>query len=170
MKSTYFFVFLGGSLGSLLRYFISYFYEMRFAHLDTDFIFFAIFPLEILVINFLGSFILGYYLTDFAKNKIQNLPLKNFFAIGFLGAFTTFSSFILDSLLFLIPSFDSFFNLTNQIYLQNLYSLIINFFPPHLRTFIIENSLTLFLINIFLNLGLCFIAVVAGSKIAKLKN
>jgi CrcB protein len=62
----------GAALGAPLRYLIDKFFRSRF-----------VFPAGILIVNVVGSFILGY---------TQN----NYFVMGFCGAFTTWSAFMLD--------------------------------------------------------------------------
>ncbi len=50
------------------------------------------FPLATLLINWLGSLMLGYIYKRFELGYID-LPIWNMLGIGFLGAFTTFSTF-----------------------------------------------------------------------------
>ena len=63
---------LGAGLGAPLRYLIDKFFRSKF-----------VFPAGILIVNVIGSFILGYNNT-------------NYFVMGFCGAFTTWSAFALD--------------------------------------------------------------------------
>ncbi len=63
---------LGAGLGAPLRYLIDKFFRAKY-----------VFPVGILIVNVIGSFFLGY---------TQN----NYFVMGFCGAFTTWSAFILD--------------------------------------------------------------------------
>ena len=63
---------LGAGLGAPLRYFIDKFFRAKY-----------VFPAGILIVNVIGSFFLGY-----AHN--------NYFVMGFCGAFTTWSAFMLD--------------------------------------------------------------------------
>jgi CrcB protein len=63
---------LGAGLGAPLRYLIDKFFRAKF-----------VFPAGILIVNVLGSFFLGYTQT-------------NYFVMGFCGAFTTWSAFMLD--------------------------------------------------------------------------
>lgn len=74
---------LGGFLGAILRYLIGGFVQSHF----TDF------PAGTFIVNFLGSFMISivYYGTEH-KNWFSE-DARIFFAIGFLGAFTTMSSF-----------------------------------------------------------------------------
>ena len=62
----------GAALGAPLRYLIDKYFRTKY-----------VFPVGILVVNVIGSFILGY-------NK------DNYFIMGFCGAFTTWSAFMLD--------------------------------------------------------------------------
>lgn len=74
---------LGGALGACARYFIAMYVLTN----DT-------FPYATLSVNLIGSFILG---TIYASALIKNKQLLLFLTSGFLGAFTTFSSFSLET-------------------------------------------------------------------------
>ena len=82
-------VFLGGGLGSVLRYFIS----KRLNNLH--------FPFGTLTVNILGSFLLGLVLGFILRNENLSQPFHLLFAIGFCGGFTTFSTFALENQVFL---------------------------------------------------------------------
>lgn len=73
-----FYVILGAALGAPARFAIDQ-YIRRFTHR----------PYGIFLINILGSFLLG---VTFNSNE----HAKDLFAIGFAGAFTTWSTFMLD--------------------------------------------------------------------------
>ena len=62
----------GAGVGAPLRYLIDKFFRAKYK-----------FPVGILIVNTLGSFILG-------------LTQLNYFVMGFCGAFTTWSAFMLD--------------------------------------------------------------------------
>lgn len=62
----------GAALGAPLRYLIDKFFRTKY-----------VFPVGILLVNVVGSFILGY-------------TQDNYFIMGFCGAFTTWSAFMLD--------------------------------------------------------------------------
>ena len=73
----------GGAIGAILRYFLTIIIPNNN------------FPLAILTINIIGSFLIGisfYFLQKIANQEL----LKYFFTIGLLGSFTTFSTFSLD--------------------------------------------------------------------------
>ena len=74
----------GGALGAMLRYFIG---GTVLARTVTPF------PLATFTINVTGSFIVGFFLT-LATERMQISPhLRLAVAVGFVGAYTTFSTF-----------------------------------------------------------------------------
>lgn len=82
----YLFVGLGGAVGSLLRYLVS------FLSLRADLFGF---PLGTLVVNLMGSFVLGWITNSSVRQK---LPSHYFTAVttGVIGSFTTLSTFSVD--------------------------------------------------------------------------
>ncbi len=77
-------VMLGGALGALSRFLTSAFVN-KIVGIE--------FPAGTLFVNTLGSFILVFF-TILTIEKLAIDPLwRLFFAVGFLGAFTTFSTF-----------------------------------------------------------------------------
>tara|TARA_Y100001968_G_C19223336_1_gene650836 strand:- start:490 stop:885 length:396 start_codon:yes stop_codon:yes gene_type:complete len=56
--------------------------------------------LGLLIVNFLATFVFGYNFSFFIHNILNddNNSLQLFFVIGFLGSFSSFSSFILELL------------------------------------------------------------------------
>lgn len=68
----------GAFVGAPLRYYIDYIFRRKFS-----------FPLGILLVNILGSFLLGYI----SKGSDALLALLG---VGFAGAFTTWSAFAID--------------------------------------------------------------------------
>lgn len=74
----------GGALGACLRYFLGGTLLARVA---------APFPTATFIINVSGSFIIGFFLT-LATERLQLSPhLRLAVAVGFVGAYTTFSTF-----------------------------------------------------------------------------
>jgi CrcB protein len=59
------------------------------------------FPFGTLVVNLSGSFVIGLFLTLLTERFVASPELRLFFAIGFLGAYTTFSTFTYESLVML---------------------------------------------------------------------
>ena len=80
----YFAVAIGGALGAVARYWVYIVVSERFP---------TRFPLGTLMINVSGSFIIGFFLTAVAgrMNIHPNWTLA--IAVGFVGAYTTFSTF-----------------------------------------------------------------------------
>lgn len=74
----------GGALGSMLRYFLGGTVLSRVA---------SPFPTATFVINVSGSFALGFFLTLAAERTHLSPVWRLAFAVGFLGAYTTFSTF-----------------------------------------------------------------------------
>ena len=78
---------LGGATGATLRYLSGLAIMRVFGH--------SAFPLPILTVNILGSFLMGVFVVVAAQRGLTHLsPLL---MIGFLGGFTTFSSFSLEA-------------------------------------------------------------------------
>ena len=78
---------VGGALGAVMRYAVSGF-TYRF--------FEETFPWGTLVVNLMGSFILG-FLWALSERALLSPKLTPFLFIGVLGAFTTFSTYTLES-------------------------------------------------------------------------
>lgn len=78
---------IGGGLGAMLRYFV---YMMM---KSNDF------PYGTLLINILGSFVIGIVMAISIKELSFPSDIKLFIATGICGGFTTFSSFSLENIL-----------------------------------------------------------------------
>lgn len=80
-------VFIGGGLGAVLRYMVSYVSKS----------FFQMSILSTLTVNLLGCFLMG-YVFGLTSDKIQTISpiFKVFITVGFLGGLTTFSTFSLE--------------------------------------------------------------------------
>ena len=76
-------VFIGGGIGSSLRYLIS---KFSFTTITS-------FPYSTFITNIIGCFILGLTLGYFLKSNNQNSLMFVFLTIGLCGGFTTFSTF-----------------------------------------------------------------------------
>jgi fluoride exporter len=79
-----FFVFIGGGLGSILRYLLS-----GAIYRWTN----SVFPLGTIAVNTIGCFLIGLMMVGMGGRFIVSPSLRIFLTIGLLGGFTTFSTF-----------------------------------------------------------------------------
>ena len=115
-------IMLGGSLGALFRYLVS---NGIYNLLGRNF------PYGTLSVNIIGSFLMG-FLSIFLLTKASNDTFTAMILVGFLGAFTTFSTFSMDNV-----------------------------------TLLSQGELLKALLNIFLNVAICLLAVWIGIISAK---
>jgi CrcB protein len=80
---------LGGILGANSRYLIADWAAQRFG---------AGFPYGTFIINISGSFLLGFFMAFLQDRAFIHPNYRLFFATGFCGAYTTFSTFTYESL------------------------------------------------------------------------
>lgn len=78
---------LGGAAGSVARYGIGSFFNR-----DG-----GAFPIGTLIVNVIGSFLLGFLVRWFAESTMSN-ELRAGLMVGFCGGFTTFSTFSLETI------------------------------------------------------------------------
>lgn len=88
--SLYLFVAVGGALGASLRFFIM---QISQQWLGKGF------PFGTLLVNIIGSFMLGLVYALIEQGYIADFPWRAMISVGLLGALTTFSTFSVDSLL-----------------------------------------------------------------------
>ena len=74
----------GGAVGAVLRYYLTLSSLSRVAQP---------FPTATFVINITGSFIIGFFLTLVSERVPLNPHIRLAVAVGFVGAYTTFSTF-----------------------------------------------------------------------------
>jgi len=82
-------VFLGGGIGSLMRYGISNFVQTNFK---------STFPIATLCSNLLSCILLAFAVGMFSEKLSANPSLKFFIVIGICGGFSTFSTFSYETL------------------------------------------------------------------------
>ena len=83
-----FYLVLGGAAGTVSRYVLSAVVHETAGHG---------FPYGTLVVNAVGCFIIGLLSTAYAGHFFLDNNMKMLLAVGFCGAFTTFSTFILET-------------------------------------------------------------------------
>lgn len=79
---------LGGALGSVCRYLVG---------VGASRLLGADFPFGTMIVNIVGSFVMGLFIELLAVRFDGSESLRLFVAVGILGGFTTLSSFSLDS-------------------------------------------------------------------------
>ncbi len=94
--SLYAFVAIGGACGASLRFFISQIVLNWFG---------KGFPFATLIVNIIGSLSMGLLYGYLEQGSLELTVHRTLVGIGFLGAFTTFSTFSLDSLLLIQQGF-----------------------------------------------------------------
>jgi CrcB protein len=89
--AAYFWIAIGGALGSIARYWFSGVIANRFV---------TPFPWGTLLVNITGSFAIGFFATFTGTEGRWLAParFREFFMIGICGGYTTFSSFSLQTL------------------------------------------------------------------------
>ena len=90
MNSTIYTIFaisLGAIPGALSRYYLTLFFTSRLG---------TAFPYGTFFINITGAFLMGFFTTLTSKFGISQV-VQLFVAVGFLGSYTTFSTYALDT-------------------------------------------------------------------------
>ena len=85
----YLYIALGGATGACMRYFVS---QLVFQWFGKGF------PFGTLLVNVIGSFSLGVLYSLLEQGQMEAVLWRTTLGIGFLGAFTTFSTFSVDTL------------------------------------------------------------------------
>jgi len=81
---SYLIIGIGGFVGAISRYALAVWIGQRWGR---------IFPAGTFVINVSGSFFIGLLMTLMAERFTENPQWRLFLVVGFLGAYTTFSTF-----------------------------------------------------------------------------
>jgi CrcB protein len=116
--SNFFLVALGGSIGASTRYF---FYLISKNLLSTSNLF-----INTLVINIIGSFLIGYLIVLLENKSLSQDFIKYFFIIGVLGSFTTFSAFSLETIDLIVNKkiLIAFFYIFSSLFLCLLFTFV----------------------------------------------
>lgn len=75
---------IGGFIGAIVRYGVAFWVGERWGRS---------FPLGTFIINVTGSFLIGLLMTLFTERFMVNPQWRLLLVVGFLGAYTTFSTF-----------------------------------------------------------------------------
>jgi CrcB protein len=102
----YIFVFIGGGIGALLRYLSTQFVNKLLT---------ISFPMGTLFVKSIGSLIIGFLYKTFETNIVP-IELRLLLMVGFLGGYTTFSTYSLETVQYLI----------NGNYKQALFNIVIS--------------------------------------------
>ena len=113
MIGPYLVIALGGSLGAISRYSVV---------LCSQSMWGLRFPYGTLVVNTLGSFLAGFFLALLVGRFNAEEYWRLFFFTGFLGAFTTFSSFAVETLV--LYESNQWLKLGLNILLNNIGALV----------------------------------------------
>ena len=116
--SNFLLVAFGGSIGASTRYF---FYLVSKNLFSPNYIF-----INTLIINIIGSFLIGYLIFLLENKSFSEDFLKYFFIIGILGSFTTFSAF----------SFEAIDLLVNKRFLIAFFYIFLSLFLCLIFTFL----------------------------------
>ena len=111
--SSFILVALFGAIGSLLRFILIQ---------VTPKITYINFPIGTLIVNLIGSFLIGVVASLFEKQLLSN-ELRSFIVFGFLGGFTTFSAFTYEVFNFL--KIGNYFNLFIYLFFSIIVSLVL---------------------------------------------
>ncbi len=87
---TYLIIFIGGGIGAALRHAVN---RGALALLGPSF------PFGTLIVNVLGSFLMGVLVVALIARGESDQPMRLFLGTGILGGFTTFSAFSFDAAL-----------------------------------------------------------------------
>ncbi len=106
----------GGALGTICRFWLVTYLEQKYT---------STFPFGTLTVNLFGSLMIGFLFGLMSANGIIEEKWRLLLFIGFLGGFTTFSSFSLENMKLLQNGFSS----TAIVYIiaSNLFGILLAF-------------------------------------------
>jgi CrcB protein len=111
---------IGGFIGAISRFLIS-----SYINNNYKLLFFNI-PVGTLVVNLIGSFLIGILMSYFSQNNTISDNFKLVLITGFLGALTTYSTFAYETFLFLENK--NYFLALINILLNNIGTILMVYF------------------------------------------
>ena len=116
--SNFFFVAVCCSIGASTRYL---FYLISKNFLPANYLF-----INTLIINIIGSFLIGYLIVLLDNKSLSQDFIKYFFIIGVLGSFTTFSAFSLETVDLIVNKkiLIAFFYIFSSLFLCLLFTFV----------------------------------------------
>ena len=118
---------IGGSVGAVSRFLLSGFINRT----SNDG-----FPWGTLTVNLIGSLLIGFFIELFSRTIIPE-NLRSIILIGFLGAFTTFSTYTLESINLLRGTEIKLF--IQNILMQNVLGLVCVIFGIYLSRIVVRS-------------------------------
>lgn len=91
-------IFIGGGIGSLLRYSTTILSNKVFGTIKYNSV---AFPLGTFLSNIISSLILGLLAGYFLSKQVENVLLRNLLIVGICGGFSTFSTFAFENFNFI---------------------------------------------------------------------
>ena len=103
----YLYVAMGGAFGAMARFFVVSFMTRALG---------GGFPYGTLVVNTAGSFVLVFLMTMISERAVVDPQFRWLVVVGFLGSFTTFSSF----------TYETYYLFAHEEYIKGLLNVVLN--------------------------------------------
>ena len=120
------YVIIGGGLGALLRYLLSGIIQKQSA---------SLFPYGTLVVNLIGAVVIG-FLWELFQNITVSTNMRAFIFMGIIGAFTTFSTFSLET--FNLLKDNQYLTALINVLVSNVFCIILVFAGSFAARFLLK--------------------------------
>ena len=120
------YVVVGGGLGALLRYLLSAVIQKQSA---------SLFPYGTLVVNLIGAVAIG-FLWELFQNITVSTNMRAFIFMGIIGAFTTFSTFSLET--FNLLKDNQYLTALINVLVSNVFCIILVFAGSFAARFLLK--------------------------------